>query len=132
MAAYGCSAQPEGDGKPALSCGKPSFPDSNFIIERLHGGGDTTISCGPNAGELPGPHLVQFRIYEIVKPGGNLPGAGGGGGEGEGEGGGEGIQSNTEEVRVPRAGIAFYPFLGSHFNGSAARTASEFQTDPSK
>ncbi len=125
---YGCSAQPEGDGKPSLSCGKPAFPDSTFVIERMHNTSATTLSCGTFRGDLPGPDLVQFRIYEIVQPGGNLPG--GGGGEG-GEAEAEGIQGQGGEVRIPRSGIAFYPFLGSHLVGSAARTAAEFQQDPS-
>jgi hypothetical protein len=122
---YGCSAQPEGDGKPSLSCGKPAMPDSNFVIERLHSTTASTLSCGAFRGDLPGPELVQFRIYEIIQPGGNLPRSGGGDEEG-----GEGLQG--EVVRVPKSGIAFYPYLGSHLVGSAARTSVEFQVDPSQ
>lgn len=124
LAMFGCSAQPEGDGKAALNCGKPSMPDSNFVIERLHTGGDTNLRCGAASGDLPGPNLVQFRIYELVQPGGNLPKSGGGDKKGA-----QGLQTG-EAVRVPKAGISFYPFLGSHLVGSAVRTAKEFQKDP--
>ncbi len=135
FALYGCSAQPEGDGKPALSCGKPVMPDVNFVIERLHNGADSTLTCGSFRGDLPGPELIQFRIYELVQPGGNLPGSTGSsddsGGSGGGEGSASGLQSG-QAIKVPKAGIAFYPFLGSHLVGSAVRTAAEFQQDPSQ
>ncbi len=124
----GCSAQPEGDGKPSLSCGKPAFPDSTFVIERLHNTASTALTCGTLRGDLPGPNLVQFRVYEVIQPGGNLPG--GTGGEEEGGEGGEGLQAGV--VRVPKSGVAFYPHLSSHLVGSAARTASEFQQDASQ
>jgi len=123
---FGCSAQPESDGKASLSCGKTSLPDSTFVIEPLHSTG-TDFSCGAFRGDLPGPFQVQFRVYEIIKPGGNLPG--GGGSEGDAEA--QGLQSET--VRVPKSGVAFYPVLSSmaQIIMSAARTTSEFQVDPS-
>lgn len=118
-----CSAKPDSDGKPSLNCADASIPDSNYVIERLRNIETATITCG-GIRDLPGPALVQFRVYELVTIGSSLPGGGS-------ADDGAGIQA-SQPIKLPRAGIAFTPSIGSQLNLSAVRTASEFQVDSSK
>jgi hypothetical protein len=127
-----CSATTDENGAANLNCSGKVIPGVEYKIERLHEVEDFTLTCGEFRGDLPGPVRVQFRIYEVFKSG--LP-AGSGGGEAGGGGGGSasGLQSDdADEVKIPRAGIAFAPFLGSNLNMSAFRTNPEFQLDSAK
>lgn len=122
-----CSATTDDNGAANLNCSGKVIPGVEYRIERLHEVEDFNLTCGEFRGDLPGPMRVQFRIYEVFKSG--LPA----GSSGEEGGGASGLQSDTEdEVKIPRAGIAFAPFLGSNLNMSAFRTNPEFQLDSAK
>lgn len=121
-----CSATTDENGAANLNCSGKVVPGVEYRIQRLHNVEDNTLSCGTFRGDLPGPNRVQFRVFEVVKSG--LPTGGG-----DDEAPTAGLQdANAEEILVPRAGIAFAPYLGSNLNMSALRTNPEFQVDPTK